>query len=148
MNKQRLLKQLEIDEGVIAEVYLDHLGYKTFGIGHLVTKDDIEWNFPVGTTIKRERIDQCFKADVEKAIKGCESLYSPHFNSWPDTVQEVLVNMIFNLGQSGLSKFKRFKASLEVGKWKQAAKEGRESLWYTQVPKRAERLMSRLEEIG
>ena len=41
MNIERVRKQLEIDEGVVYEIYLDHLGYPTFGIGHLVsTRDD------------------------------------------------------------------------------------------------------------
>ena len=38
MNLERLREQLEIDEGVKYEVYKDHLGYDTFGIGHLITQ--------------------------------------------------------------------------------------------------------------
>jgi hypothetical protein len=40
------------------------------------------------------------------------------------------------------------KAALEKGDWKEAAKEGRDSKWYKQVTKRAERLMTRLENIS
>ena len=40
MNVDELRRQLEIDEGVVHEIYLDHLGYATFGIGHLVRDDD------------------------------------------------------------------------------------------------------------
>ncbi len=36
MNFKRLYEQLKIDEGVIYEIYHDHLGYHTFGVGHLV----------------------------------------------------------------------------------------------------------------
>ena len=42
MNREQVQKQLEIDEGVEYEVYLDHLGYATFGIGHLVLDTDPE----------------------------------------------------------------------------------------------------------
>ena len=42
MNIDKLRKQLEIDEGVKYEVYLDHLGKKTFGIGHLTISGDPE----------------------------------------------------------------------------------------------------------
>ena len=38
MDTEKLRKQLEIDEGVKYEIYNDHLGYPTFGIGHLVTE--------------------------------------------------------------------------------------------------------------
>ena len=36
MNIERVQKQLEIDEGVVYEIYTDHLGYPTLGIGHLI----------------------------------------------------------------------------------------------------------------
>jgi len=59
----------------------------------------------------------------------------------------VLVNMMFNMGRTRLSKFKNFKAALDANDWKKAAVEGRDSLWYKQVTNRAERLMKRLEAI-
>ena len=36
MDIDQLRKQLEVDEGCKYEIYLDHLGYKTFGIGCLL----------------------------------------------------------------------------------------------------------------
>ena len=39
-------------------------------------------------------------------------------------------------------------AALLDQNWKGAAKEGRDSKWYRQVPNRAERLMSRLENVS
>ena len=41
MNVDRVRKQLEIDEGVVYEIYNDHLGYPTFGIGHLIKDTDL-----------------------------------------------------------------------------------------------------------
>ena len=43
MNLEQLREQLEIDEGVKYEVYNDHLGYATFGVGHLVLESDPEY---------------------------------------------------------------------------------------------------------
>ena len=43
MDTNKLREQLKIDEGVKFEVYDDHLGYKTFGIGHLVVAGDEEY---------------------------------------------------------------------------------------------------------
>ena len=40
MNLSELRAELEIDEGVKYEIYLDHLGCPTFGIGHLITFED------------------------------------------------------------------------------------------------------------
>ena len=44
MNLEKLRAQLEIDEGVKYEIYNDHLGYPTFGVGHLVLETDPEKN--------------------------------------------------------------------------------------------------------
>ena len=40
MNRENVFETLKIDEGVKYEIYLDHLGYPTFGVGHLVTTSD------------------------------------------------------------------------------------------------------------
>ena len=42
MDLEILKKQLTEDEGCKYEIYLDHLGYKTFGIGHLCVATDPE----------------------------------------------------------------------------------------------------------
>ena len=46
MNIEKLREELKVDEGCINEIYLDHLGYHTFGIGHLITDKDKEWGDP------------------------------------------------------------------------------------------------------
>lgn len=148
MNIERLKKQLIEDEGVKYEIYLDHLGLPTFGIGHLVKPTDPEHGKPPGTKVSKERVDECFKQDVDIALSECYKLFDrDEFNSWPAEVQEVLVNMMFNLGRPRLSKFLKFQAALKKRDWPQAAREGRDSLWYRQVPNRAERLMKTLENV-
>ena len=38
INLERLQRELTEDEGCELSLYLDHLGYLTFGVGHLVKK--------------------------------------------------------------------------------------------------------------
>jgi len=148
MDIARLHEDLKKDEGVIYHIYLDHLGYKTFGVGHLVSQvSDPEWAYPVGASVDYQRVHDCFAEDVKTAINNCQRLYGEHWNHFPSIVQEVLVNMIFNLGYAGLNKFVNMNKAIDLGDWAQAAKEGRNSKWYRQVPNRAERLMRRLENI-
>ena len=147
MNRGNVRRQLEIDEGVVYEIYEDHLGYKTFGIGHLVKDLDLEMAWPVGTKVSRSRVASAFEQDLDVAIRECAYLYDM-WNTYPEEVQEVLVNMLFNLGRPRLSKFKNFKAALESRCWELAGTEGRDSLWYRQVGNRAERLMKRLENVA
>lgn len=149
MNRDRLFDTLKIDEGIKYEIYLDHLGYPTFGIGHLITEDDPEHGMPVGTKIEFERVQIAFTKDCEVAIRECAVLYGEdYFEDFPGEVQEILVNMMFNMGRPRLSQFKKMNAALKAEDWKEAAKEGRDSRWYRQVTNRAERLMSRLENVS
>jgi len=146
MDRKNVYEQLKIDEGVKYEIYLDHLGYPTFGVGHLITDGDPEKEYDVGEPVSVERVVEAFEQDLDIAISECKVLYE-FWEDLPGEVQEILVNMMFNLGRPRLSKFKKFKLALGTQHWKLAASEGRDSLWYRQVTNRAERLMSRLEEV-
>ena len=148
MNIDRVRKQLEIDEGVVYEIYNDHLGYPTFGIGHLVRETDIEYNWVVGSFVSEKRVQEAFEADFTVACSECSILYASDWDQFPDEVQEILVNMLFNLGRTRLNKFKKMNAALRNRDWNTAAIEGRDSLWYRQVSNRAERLMKRMENVN
>ena len=143
---EQLKEQLKIDEGVVYEIYNDHLGYPTFGIGHLVIEGDPELGASVGTAVSESRVDECFEKDVETVIGDCKKLHDA-WDGYPQEVKQIVANMMFNMGLTRLSKFKNHNAALQCGDWKEAAKEGRDSRWYKQVTNRAERLMKRLEEI-
>ena len=148
MDRNNLYEQLQIDEGVKYEVYNDHLGLPTCGIGHLILENDQEYGQPVGTEVSEERVKELFDNDTEVCINECYELYGENtFDDWPDDVQEILANMMFNMGRTRLSKFKKMNEALEKNDWSTAATEGRDSVWHRQVTNRAERLMSRLENI-
>ena len=145
MNRSAVYEQLKIDEGVVFEIYLDHLGYKTFGVGHLVLESDPEHGYDVGEPVSVERVQECFDRDLDVAVSECVALYKADvWEGFPGEVQEILVNMMFNLGRPRLSKFKMMNRALQYGDWKEAAIQGRDSLWHRQVGNRAERLMTRL----
>ena len=146
LDKEKLKETLKIDEGVVYEIYNDHLGYATFGIGHLVLETDPEHGQTVGTPVSEERVNECFEKDVQTVIEDCKKLHDG-WDGYPQEVKQIIANMMFNMGLTRLSKFKNHNAALQSGNWKEAAKEGRDSRWYKQVTNRAERLMKRLEEI-
>ena len=147
MDILKLRKQLEIDEGVVHEIYLDHLGYPTFGIGHLVTESDPEHGLAVGTAISPERCSQAFSSDIHGVITDCEILY-PDFSNLPEEAQQIIANMMFNLGRPRLSKFVGMKRGVDLQDWNVAADEMVDSRWYRQVGARAERLVNRMREIN
>ena len=146
MDIEKLREQLEIDEGVRHDIYLDHLGLPTFGIGHLVTKTDPENGQAVGTTISEERVAECFEQDVLGVINDCNKLYN-NFDELPEEAQQIIANMMFNMGRTRLSKFKGMKRGVDSKDWNQAADEMVDSRWYRQVTNRANRLVERMRNI-
>ena len=146
MNLYKLREELERDEGVKYEVYLDHLGYPTFGIGHLITDDDPECGTSVGTEVSDDRVQEAFETDVETVLSDCERLYV-QFEHLPEEVQLIIANMMFNMGYPRLSKFKGMKRGVDARDWNAAADEMVDSRWYDQVTNRAERLVERMRSV-
>ena len=146
MNLYKLREELERDEGVKYEVYLDHLGYPTFGIGHLITDDDPERGASVGTKVDSDRVQEAFEADVESVLSDCERLYV-QFEHLPEEVQLIIANMMFNMGYTRLSKFKGMKRGVDARDWETAADEMVDSRWYKQVTNRADRLVVRMRSV-
>ena len=146
MDLEKLRKQLEIDEGVKYEIYLDHLGYTTFGIGHLVIPSDIEYREDVGTRVSEERVRECFDKDVQSVLRDCSLLYKD-FDELPEEAQQIIANMMFNMGYTRLSKFKGMKRGVDARDWNKAADEMVDSRWYKQVTNRANRLVERMRNI-
>ena len=147
MNIEQLREEISIDEGVKYEIYLDHLGLPTFGIGHLVRDDDPEFGQPVGTAVSEDRVNECFDKDVEIVINDCRQLYED-FDDLPGEAQLIIANMMFNMGRPRLSKFKGMKRGVDARYWNAAADEMVDSRWYRQVTNRADRLVQRMRSIA
>lgn len=147
MNLERLSEELKADEGCVLEVYLDHLGYPTVGVGHLITEKDEEYGKPVGTKVSQSRVDVLLHDDLLSTASECQKLYSD-FNSLPEEVQMIIGNMMFNLGRPRLSKFKKMKAAVDAMQWNRAADEMYDSKWRRQVPNRADRLIERMRAMA
>lgn len=147
MNIDQLRKELEVDEGVKYEIYNDHLGYPTFGIGHLVIDTDPEYGEEVGTPVSEDRVAEAFDKDVRTVISDCETLY-PDFDELPEECQLIIANMMFNMGRPRLKKFKGMKRGVDSRDWNAAADEMIDSAWYRQVPNRAGRLVKRMRALA
>ena len=144
MNIDKLREELKVDEGVKYEIYLDHLGLPTFGIGHLVLDSDMEHGQEVGTPVSEDRVVEAFASDVDVVLKDCVTLY-PDFETLPEEVQLIIANMMFNMGRPRLSKCKGMKRGVDARDWHQAAMEMVDSNWYKQVTNRAQRLVDRMQ---
>ena len=146
MDIEKLREEIEYDEGSVNEIYLDHLGLATFGIGHLVRKEDPEYGWEVGTPVDAVRCVEAFNTDIETVLSDCKLLYSD-FDDLPEEAQRIIANMMFNMGRPRLSKFKGMKRGVDARDWNAAADEMVDSRWYRQVTNRADRLVERMRNI-
>ena len=147
MNIEKLREEIAADEGEVHEIYLDHLGLATFGIGHLVRDDDPESGLPVGTPVDNDRVVEAFESDIKTVLSDCIKLY-PDFDDLPEEAQRVIANMMFNMGRPRLSKFKGMKSGVDARDWNRAADEMVDSRWYRQVTNRADRLVTRVRALA
>ena len=146
MDIEKLREEIEYDEGSVNEIYLDHLGLATFGIGHLVRKEDPEYGWEVGTPVSNDRCVEAFNEDIKTVVSDCYKLYED-FDDLPEEAQRIIANMMFNMGRPRLSKFKGMKRGVDARDWNVAADEMVDSRWYRQVTNRADRLVERMRNI-
>ena len=146
MDIEKLREQLKIDEGCVYSVYLDHLNLPTIGIGHLVTEWDDEYGKPVGTEVSEDRVNELFDQDVQITIDECKLLYND-FYDLPEEAQQIIANMMFNMGRPRLSRFHKMKKAVDARDWVEAGNQMKDSRWYNQVTTRADRLVERMKSI-
>lgn len=147
MNIKQFREELKRDEGVKNEVYLDHLGLPTCGIGHLITEWDTEYNAEVGTPVSEERVNELFEKDLATTIDECRLIYND-FDVLPVKVQHIVANMMFNMGRPRLSRFHKMKKAVDNRDWFEAAYEMTDSKWAKQVPNRAMRLVQEMQSVS
>ena len=115
-------------EGIRLKPYLDTVGKMTVGYGRNLTD--------VG--ISQQEASFLLENDIKKVIH--ELIKIPWFNTLNPARKAVLIDMAFNLGISGLMKFRRTLQSIETGQYELAAKQMLQSKWARQVGTRAKRL--------
>lgn len=73
--------------------------------------------------LTQEAIDALLDQRIAEFQDGLQGAYQG-FDSYPDTVQEALLDMSFNLGLSGLvNKFPKLRQAAEAGNWQVCAQE-------------------------
>jgi len=127
----RVSADLRGDEGWREQPYNDHLGYLTIGYGFLIDPRR-------GGRIPRPVGEFWLRWEIEHRMEELGRRWPP-FHRQPEDVQAALLNMAFQLGVGGVLRFRRMLAALAEGDRQTAGKEARDSNWYRQTPKRAER---------
>jgi len=156
-NFKALIERIAKNEGYRQDVYKCTAGHDTVGIGFAL-KD---------LNISQELAHDIIKWQIEKGLirislehsknKTGELISILHLRwldklTWykdlPPMVQTILIEMSFQMGISGVSKFRKMLKAMQEKNWKGASEEMKDSLWYRQTPGRCERLAQIVREHG
>lgn len=142
MNK--LLESVKKHEGYRNKVYLDTLGKRTVGVGHLCVEDfwedDKEYEEKFLMTI--------LEHDLQSAIKGAKELMSENgCNDIDEIAEELIIEMVFQLGKTGVSKFRNMWKHLSALEYSSAASEMLDSRWAKQTPNRAKNMSAQMASL-
>lgn len=136
-----LKEEILFEEGFYPNVYKDHLGYPTVGIGFLVsslTKDEISLN---GGKLEPMSKEVAFKILDLKLSKLIPEVFNalPWLKEKHPYIQNVLIEMAYQMGIKGLLSFKNTLKMIEESRYQEAAENMLKSKWAKQTPNRARR---------
>ncbi len=135
-------RDLEVSEGRRRDVYTDHLGFLTVGIGHKILPTD---GLKKGDVITDARIDELFAEDVQIALRAARS-QAIELGKYTPSFLAALIEVNFQLGTGWKSKFANTYNLLKGGNAEQAIRNLQQSLWAKQTPVRVANFVSSIRE--
>ena len=124
-----LLEQIKDHEGFSSTVYECTEGYDTIGYGFAIK--DLELTEEIAEDILIGKLSKL-------RLRLCKTF--DWFLDTPEVVQEVIMNMCYQMGLSGFSQFKKTIYYLETEQYEEAADEMLDSLWHKQTPSKSQEL--------
>jgi len=129
MDKEKLIEQLRLHEGVEHMPYKDTVGKLTIGVGRNL--DD--------RGLSDDEIDYILSNDI-KIVENELDVWWKDWRTMDETRQRVVADMLFNMGRPTLAKFKNFLSALQEQNYERASVEMMDSNWARQVKGRADTL--------
>lgn len=126
-----LLEELMEHEGYRKRVYLDPKGYITGGYGHLVThRDNINFIHSLSEKDAKKFWTEKLIEDMLTASFFVDRVTKDWEHPPTEIQREVLIELCFNLGRTGLLGFNKFLLHMSKGNIQMAAKELIDSKWH------------------
>lgn len=122
-------------EGYRSHPYKCSAGALTIGYGHNLNAKGIPTHIA----------EQLLFNDITDAIEDLVNVV-PYYYTLSERRQDALTDMIFNLGKTRFSKFKKMLAALSNQNFEKAADEMVNSSWFSQVGERARTLVKMMRE--
>ncbi len=149
-----LIASIKQHEGYDNEVYRDTEGNPTIGYGHLIQQEELEDFNEMG--IEEEQAEKYLLQDIAEAQANAESYQ--FFSKMDPARQDVMIEMIFNMGLTKFSLFDKTIKGMRKGAegdsrgYEQASHEMlwnspsyQKTPWHSQVKGRAQTLSDRMK---
>ena len=133
--RDKLVDQLIEHEALKLKPYYCPAGKLTIGVGRNLEDKGIS---------EKEAVF-LLENDIDECISDLEDLFKEKFDSFPEQVKIVLIDMRFNLGATGFRSFRKMIKAVNESDFDKASKEMKDSNWYSQVGKRAETLVEMMK---
>ena len=144
MDMDRLKDSVKQHEGYSNKVYLDTHGKRTVGVGHLCVEDFWEDDKEYSEKFLLEILEK----DLGQAIIGARELMMEHdCIDINEKAEEILIEMVFQLGKTGVSKFRKMWDALAEKNYIGASYEMLDSRWAKQTPNRAKSMAQIMKAI-
>ena len=127
-----LINNIKRNEGFKGMPYVDIEGHKTIGYGTKLPITEEE-----ATILLKHRLGK-FETQLENKWTA--------YKDMSKGIQEMCLEMAYQLGINGFLKFKKMIKALEEKDYDKAYAEGIDSLWYYQTPNRAVKVLSVLKD--
>ena len=132
--RPHLIERIKRHEGLRLKPYICPTGHLTIGYGR-----NIEAN-----GITEEEAEYLLAHDVQRAEKDAQSL--EWFQGLSGPRQEVVVEMVYQMGLRTVRGFLRLAKAIRDGDWDEAANQMLASMWHKQTPQRCEELAAIMRE--
>ena len=144
IDMDKLLESVKRHEGYRNKVYLDTLGKRTVGVGHLCVEnfweDDKEYeeDFLMGI------LEKDLQSAIDQADDMCKDL------KISSDAKILIIEMIFQLGGNGVSKFRKMWQALQQDPpdYAEASVQMLDSRWAKQTPNRAKEMSDHMKHCG
>jgi len=144
IDMDKLLESVKKHEGYRNKVYLDTLGKRTVGVGHLCIEDFWEDGKEYDEDFLMGILEKDLQSAIDQADDMCKGL------TISDDAKIIIIEMIFQLGGTGVSKFRKMWQALQQDPpdYAEASVQMLDSRWAKQTPNRAKEMAEHMKHCG
>ena len=136
---EELKNEVKECEGYVNKIYKCSEGFDTIFYGHKLTPED---TYEHGVEYPKEMGEEVFDKDFQRTVEAAERLIDNRPINY--AAKEVIINMVYQIGEGGVSKFKNMWKALDSEDYGEASFQMLDSLWAKQTPARANKLAGKM----